>query len=45
MLEALSEVSINVQPDKRTEIIGVVDLRRTLREHRSALSLGVFGPD
>jgi diguanylate cyclase (GGDEF)-like protein len=45
LLEVLSEVSINVQ-DNRTEIIGVVDLRRSLREHRaSALSLGVFVPD
>lgn len=35
MLEALSHVAINVDPGRRTEVIGIVDLRRSLREHRA----------
>ncbi|MEZ0313362.1 MAG: diguanylate cyclase [Myxococcota bacterium] len=43
MLESLSNVVINVDPNHRTEIIGMIDLRRTLREHRSAPpGFGIF---
>lgn len=43
MLNGLSQLAINVEPGRRTEIIGVVDLRKSLREHRaSAPSLGIF---
>jgi DNA-binding NarL/FixJ family response regulator len=36
MLESLSNVVINVDPQHRTEIIGMIDLRKSLREHRSS---------
>jgi anti-sigma regulatory factor (Ser/Thr protein kinase) len=43
MLGALSQLAINVEPGRRTEIIGIVDLRKSLRDHRaSAPSLGIF---
>lgn len=43
MLASLSQVVVNVEPGRRTEVIGLLDLRKTLREHRgSAPSLGVF---
>ncbi len=43
MLSALSQLAINVEPGHRTEIIGIVDLRKSLRDHRaSAPSLGIF---
>ena len=43
MLEALSQVAINVDPGVCTEVIGIVDLRRSLREHRKAIpNLGMF---
>jgi diguanylate cyclase (GGDEF)-like protein len=46
MLDALSQLSVNVDPGRCTEIIGIVDLRRSLREHRAAVpGLGVFRVD
>ncbi|MBA3452766.1 MAG: hypothetical protein H0T42_06735 [Deltaproteobacteria bacterium] len=43
MLGALSHLVINVDPGRRTEIIGLVDLRRSLKDHRSAVpGLGMF---
>jgi len=43
MLDALSQLSVNVDPGRCSEIIGIVDLRRTLRQHRAAVpGLGVF---
>ncbi|MBT8492464.1 MAG: diguanylate cyclase [Deltaproteobacteria bacterium] len=43
MLDALSQLSVNVDPGRCTEIIGIVDLRRSLREHRAAVpGLGLF---
>jgi diguanylate cyclase (GGDEF)-like protein len=43
MLTALSQLAINVEPSRRTEIIGIVDLRKSLRDHRAAApSLGIF---
>ncbi|MBI3183533.1 MAG: diguanylate cyclase [Myxococcales bacterium] len=36
MLEALSQLAINVEPGRATEIIGIVDLRKSLREYRSS---------
>jgi len=43
MLDALSQLSVNVDPGRCTEIIGIIDLRRTLREHRSSVpGLGLF---
>jgi hypothetical protein len=37
---------VNVDPGKRTEIIGIIDLRRSLREHRAAVpGLGLFRVD
>ena len=36
-------LAINVEPGRRTEIIGIIDLRKSLRDHRaSAPSLGIF---
>jgi diguanylate cyclase (GGDEF)-like protein len=46
MLDALSQLSVNVDPGRCTEIIGIIDLRRTLREHRAAVpGLGLFRKD
>jgi diguanylate cyclase (GGDEF)-like protein len=46
MLSSLSQLVINVEPDKRTEMIGIVDLRKSLREYRMAApSLGLFSPN
>lgn len=46
MLGALSQLAINVSPGACTEVVGIVDLRRTLREHRAAVpSLGYFKKD
>ena len=43
MLSTLSHLVINVDPGRCTEIIGLVDLRMTLRELRAAVpSLGLF---
>jgi diguanylate cyclase (GGDEF)-like protein len=43
MLSNLSHLAINVDPGRRTEIVGLMDLRKSLREHRSsAPGLGVF---
>jgi diguanylate cyclase (GGDEF)-like protein len=43
MLDALSQLSVNIDPGRCTEIIGIVDLRRSLREHRTAVpGLGLF---
>lgn len=43
MLSTLSQLSINISPGKCTEIIGIVDLRKTLKEYRkSAPSFGLF---
>ncbi|MDB4961831.1 MAG: response regulator receiver protein [Myxococcales bacterium] len=43
MLAALSHLAINVEPGRRTEIIGLVDLRLSLKEYRSAVpGLGMF---
>jgi diguanylate cyclase (GGDEF)-like protein len=44
MLDSLSQVVVNVEPGRRTEVIGIVDLGTSLREHRSAApGLGLFG--
>lgn len=37
MLDALSQLAINVEPGRRTEIIGIVDLRKSLKEYRSSV--------
>ena len=43
MLDSLSQMVVNIEPDKRTEIIGIVDLGKTLKEYRkTAPSLGMF---
>jgi diguanylate cyclase (GGDEF)-like protein len=43
MLSTLSHLVINVDPGRCTEIIGLVDLRKTLKEYRSSVpSLGMF---
>jgi hypothetical protein len=43
MLTTLSHLVINVDPGRCTEIIGLVDLRKTLKEYRSTVpSLGMF---
>ena len=43
MLTTLSHLVINVDPGRRTEIIGLVDLRKTLKEYRTSVpSLGMF---
>ncbi|MCA9672861.1 MAG: diguanylate cyclase [Myxococcales bacterium] len=43
MLGALSQLAINVEAGRRTEIIGIVDLRKSLREYRSSVpSFGIF---
>jgi diguanylate cyclase (GGDEF)-like protein len=43
MLNTLSQLVINVDPGKRTEIIGIIDLRRTLKEQRlQPPSVGLF---
>jgi len=46
MLSTLSHLVINVDPGRCTEIIGLVDLRKTLKEYRSSVpSLGMFTND
>jgi diguanylate cyclase (GGDEF)-like protein len=46
MLSCLSQLAINVEPGRRTEVIGIVDLRKSLREYRQAVPvLGVFSKD
>ncbi len=43
MLSALSHLVINVAPGQCTEIIGLVDLRKSLKEYRTSVpSLGMF---
>lgn len=43
MLSTLSHLAINVDPGRCTEIIGLVDLRKTLKEFRTSVpSLGLF---
>jgi diguanylate cyclase (GGDEF)-like protein len=43
MLTTLSHLVINVDPGRCTEIIGLVDLRKSLKQHRiSVPSLGMF---
>jgi diguanylate cyclase (GGDEF)-like protein len=43
MLSTLSHLVINVDPGSCTEIIGLVDLRKSLKEHRRSVpSLGMF---
>lgn len=43
MLSTLSHLVINVDPGRCTEIIGLVDLRKSLKEYRSSVpSLGMF---
>jgi hypothetical protein len=43
MLGALSHLAINVEPGRRTEIVGLVDLQTTLKQYRSAVpGLGMF---
>ena len=43
MLSTLSHLVINVDPGRCTEIIGLVDLRKTLKEYRTSVpSLGMF---
>jgi diguanylate cyclase (GGDEF)-like protein len=43
MLSTLSHLVINVDPGRCTEIIGLVDLRKSLKEYRTAVpSLGMF---
>ena len=37
MLDALSQLAINVEPGKCTEIIGIVDLRKSLKQYRSSV--------
>lgn len=41
MLSALSQLSVNVSPGKCTELIGIVDLRKDLKQYR--LSVPSFG--
>lgn len=38
MLTTLSQLSINVNPGKCTEVIGIIDLRKSLKEYRSTVS-------
>jgi diguanylate cyclase (GGDEF)-like protein len=46
MMSGLSQLAINVDPGRCTEVIGVVDLRKSLREIRNTVpSLGVFRND
>ncbi|MBU1364177.1 MAG: diguanylate cyclase, partial [Gammaproteobacteria bacterium] len=43
MLNCLSQLAINVEPGRCTEIIGIVDLRKSVREYRCSVpSMGVF---
>jgi len=43
MLSTLSHLVINVDPGRCTEIIGLVDLRKSLKDYRTAVpSLGMF---
>ena len=43
MLSTLSHLVINVDPGRCTEIIGLVDLRKSLKEYRTSVpSLGMF---
>lgn len=43
MLTALSQLAVNVDPGRCTEIIGIVDLRKTLRDYRQAVpGIGLF---
>src|SRR5688572_16886837 len=46
MLSTLSHLVINVDPGTRTEMIGLVDLRKSLRDYRRASpSMGMFAPN
>ncbi len=46
MLGALSQLAINVEPGRCTELIGIVDLRKSLKEHRATVpTLGFFHKD
>ena len=46
MLSCLSQLAINVDPGRCTEVIGIVDLRKSLREYRQAVpTLGVFSKE
>lgn len=38
MLSTLSQLSVNVNPGKCTEVIGIIDLRKSLKEYRSSLA-------
>lgn len=43
MLDCLSQLAINVEPGRRTEVIGIVDLRKPFREYRRSVpTLGLF---
>jgi hypothetical protein len=43
MLNNLSHLAVSVDPGRKTEVVGIMDLRKSLREHRtSAPGLGVF---
>ncbi len=43
MLGALSQVVVNVDPGRCTEIIGIIDLRKSLRAHRASVpGVGLF---
>lgn len=43
MVESLSQLAVNIDPGRATEIIGIVDLRKSLREYRSSSpSVNVF---
>lgn len=37
MLDALTQLAINVDPGKVTEVVGIVDLRKSLKEFRSSV--------
>lgn len=46
MLSCLSHLAVNVEPGRRSEIIGIVDLRKSVREFRQLVpALGVFVAD
>jgi hypothetical protein len=46
MLSCLSQLAINVDPGRYTEVIGIVDLRKSLREYRRSVPIvGVFSKD
>ncbi|MCC6747541.1 MAG: diguanylate cyclase [Deltaproteobacteria bacterium] len=43
MLDCLSQLAINVELGRRTEVIGIVDLRKPFREYRRSIpTLGLF---